>query len=81
MREAAVKSIDRLKRWSQVYATVTQQKLECGAVRTLTHHPPTTIFVPGRLSFPLSASGTVAPEEQLGIVDGLGDHVAISKET
>lgn len=46
-----------------------------------THHLSTTVSLSVPVSFPLSPSTAVAPQELLGIVDGLGDHVAISEET
>lgn len=45
----------------------------------LAHHLSTSVSVP--FSLPLSPHSTVAPQEQLGIVNGLGDHIAVSKVT
>lgn len=44
---------------------------------TTAHHLSTSVSVP----LPLSPSSTVAPQEQLGIVDGLGHHITVSKVT
>lgn len=45
-----------------------------------THHFPAA--VPLSLLVPLSpSSAAVAPQEELGVVDGLGDHVALAQET
>lgn len=44
------------------------------------HHFPAA--VPLSLPVPLSPScAAVAPQEELGVVDGLGDHVALAQET
>lgn len=45
----------------------------------ITHCLSTSVSV--FFSLPLSPSSTVAPQEQLGIMDGLGDHITVSKET
>lgn len=50
-------------------------------VWTFAHHLPAPISPPLPFSLPLSPSGAVAPQEQLGVVDGLGDDVAVSEET
>lgn len=52
----------------------------CHVLGTLTHRLfPTSVSA--LFSLPLSPSSTVAPQEQLGIVNGLGDHITVSKET
>lgn len=45
-----------------------------------THHFPAAVSL--SLLVPLSpSSAAVAPQEELGVVDGLGDHVALAQET
>lgn len=53
----------------------------CGLVGdwSSSHHLPTT--VPLSLPVLLSPGGAVAPQELLGVVDGLGDHIAVSEES
>lgn len=58
---------------------VTGRKSARAGVGTRTHHLSTSVSV--LLSLPLSPSSTVAPQEQLGIMDGLSDHITVSKET
>ncbi len=45
------------------------------------YHLSATISLSLPVTLPLSPSGAVAPQEHLGIMDGLGDHITISKET
>lgn len=63
----------------------THGPLECVCVDcvvwTWAHHLPAAISLPLPVSVPLSPSGVVAPQEQLSIMDGLGDHIAVSEET
>lgn len=62
--------------WLRGYLTVRVCVCVLGRI---THCFSTSVSV--FFSLPLSPSSTVAPQEQLGIMDGLGDHITVSKET
>lgn len=80
---ALVLTMTQLEFWRHFQLSeqvIEKQKNEEEETRPTTHHFPTA--VPLSLLLPLSAScAAVAPQEELGVVDGLGDHVALAQET